>query len=424
MLRQTARSLVSRYRIGSAGGRRSRSKPHGLVVGLSPTATGNRGDQALNTAVIEALLTHNNEHILAMMTGTDRPDYLPLGDRLTLTDDCIPLFTTRRAFSEEGTFLRHIESSRALAVHGADVVDESYGSERSAGTFRALELAGRLGLDCRLLGFSVSNEPSESFRDRLLTLPENVRLMLRDPVSFRRLRDAGVERAELVADTAFTLVPAKVAEIDDSIRQFFDDAHGLSSGGGVVGVNLTNAILGKNKENFEQTVTLFAQALTRLLKERNERVMLLAHTLRGVDELRPVYERIDASLRDRVMLVDPLPHARVLKRLAGMCRHVFSCRMHLAIATLGMARPVSCFPYQGKFEGLFEHFGLDRGGLLSRDQLPKSSAELAHWMSGRLDQTDALAAQVAAKLPEIKRLAWKNYGGLIPQAALAKLGVA
>ena len=86
--------------------------------------------------------------------------------------------------------------------------------------------------------------------------------------------------------------------------------------------------------------------------------------------------------------------------------------MHLAIATLGMGRPVTCFPYQGKFEGQFEHLRLPLEGLIPIAELSRSPEEIAARLAARIEASDAEAAHIQAQLPRIRELALKNFEGL------------
>jgi polysaccharide pyruvyl transferase WcaK-like protein len=73
--------------------------------------------------------------------------------------------------------------------------------------------------------------------------------------------------------------------------------------------------------------------------------------------------------------------------------------MHLAIAALGMNVPVMAATYQGKFEGLFHHFGLDDKYLLTPDRF--LSQEMIDTFSMFVEELPILSQQVAEKMPEV-----------------------
>jgi polysaccharide pyruvyl transferase WcaK-like protein len=82
--------------------------------------------------------------------------------------------------------------------------------------------------------------------------------------------------------------------------------------------------------------------------------------------------------------------------------------MHLAIAALGMGVPIAVVSYQEKFEGLLDHFGLDRSVLISPRQFGDFES-VWNWMEAALHSRTELAAQVRAKLPGVLDLARRNF---------------
>ena len=102
--------------------------------------------------------------------------------------------------------------------------------------------------------------------------------------------------------------------------------------------------------------------------------------------------------------------AQEVKGIVGLCRHVLTSRMHVAIASLGMGIPVTTFVYGGKFEGLYEHFGLRSGMLAPRDLAGEEA--LTHVLTARIRESGDEAAHIAIRLPHVLDLARRNYQGI------------
>jgi polysaccharide pyruvyl transferase WcaK-like protein len=82
--------------------------------------------------------------------------------------------------------------------------------------------------------------------------------------------------------------------------------------------------------------------------------------------------------------------------------------MHLAIAGLGKGIPVICVAYQGKFEGLYQHFGLATSELLSPSAFYTDQG-LRDALLQFVDQVDNIGERVRQKLPGVLGLSKNNF---------------
>ena len=405
------KSLCSRACVSAAvmwAGSRNRETPGKWLVCSAPVPERNRGDQALLRVVVDAL-----ERSPTQVTGTvlatsnQAFEAIQANERIHIRTDFYPLFLTQRCFREAMRFPRLAMAHDDLLMIGADVLDEGYSVARSSASLRVLEIAQHLGLRTRILGFSVNGPPSEGLRDRLHRLGGKTRLFARDPESFRRLHDAGVQGVEQAGDLAFLLDPADFDKVPEKLMKF-----ATTNRDKLVGLNLTEVVLrefGREEERLE----VVAGACRVLAAKDGYRFVLLPHDEpEGVEYMRRFQHRLERNGAGISCLVDPLPHCRVLKRVAGLCRHVFTCRLHLGIATLGMGRPMTGFPYQGKFEGQFELFGMDRDGLIDADRFPTSIDEMVSLMRHRIAQSDSIAEKIEKRLPQVRELSRRNFDGL------------
>jgi polysaccharide pyruvyl transferase WcaK-like protein len=94
------------------------------------------------------------------------------------------------------------------------------------------------------------------------------------------------------------------------------------------------------------------------------------------------------------------------KRLAGLVDLVVTGRMHLAIAAMGMGTPAIGISYQGKFEGLWQLFGLTDYVV---DARVLDSGQLEKLCVRALLHLDELTRCVVARLPEVLELARRNF---------------
>jgi polysaccharide pyruvyl transferase WcaK-like protein len=216
-------------------------------------------------------------------------------------------------------------------------------------------------------------------------------------------------------DLAYLLKPAPESDVPAADQNFIAGAPGS-----VIGLNIISKVLGKDGR-FNERMQLIANACKALAESDKCRFLLLPHDDHedSADLARLAQTLLEIGGESWSHLVTPVPRAAMAKRLAGMCTHLFTCRLHLGIAALGMGRPVTGFPYQGKFEGQFELFGLSEEGLISPDRFPTSVEELVALMRARIAQSDALAKQIQSRLPAVQALSRKNFDGLgsVPESA-------
>lgn len=81
--------------------------------------------------------------------------------------------------------------------------------------------------------------------------------------------------------------------------------------------------------------------------------------------------------------------------------------MHLAIACIGQGTPVACITYQGKFEGLFEHFELE--GMTIEPETLFNDGTLMKFLISLIDQREEIRHHIQSKLPKIQQLSRANF---------------
>jgi polysaccharide pyruvyl transferase WcaK-like protein len=291
---------------------------------------------------------------------------------------------------------------------GADVMDGFYSVEICEFLTGLLEVAAAVGAKATLLGCSFNQQPEADAIAALRRLPRQVRICSRDPVSQQRMEAALGRPVTLVADAAFLLPPSQTTS---PLLKWIQQQR--KAGRILLGVN-TNSTLINTVQHLdpEQFVSHYVATLTQLLADQqNLSFVLVPHDDR--------FEINDVSLANQVL--EQLPeHVKVhcnmlefptspgeVKTVCGELDLVVTSRMHVAIAALGQGIPSLSIGYQGKHEGLYEHFGLPE--LLISPAEAFAPQGLLHFIQQHLSQRQRLQAQVEAQLPQVQSLARLNF---------------
>ena len=388
-----------------------------LVLGRSrkvalfcpPVPEGNRGDQALLRSVVESLQGLNYKQIDLVQTSYHPVESIKPDQTIRILTPYRQVFESPLCFREQIAFVLYLLGKRDAILVGCDVLDEGYSAARSQGSLLAMYLAARAVRSARIIGFSVNDTSSDDlFKRFILVRQQGVKLFARDAVTHARLTKKNVPDVQLVGDLAFLLQPAKVDDLQDAdLRNFIREHQGR-----LIGLNFTDGVMGRGEAK-DKLFNNMVEVCGRLAKEMNLRFICIVHDDQGgVEYLRELHEKIEAAHPGICKITLPMPPASHLKCIAGQCLHVFTCRLHLGIATLGMGRAVTGFPYQGKFEGQFRHFDLAEDGLVRRETLPADADGLTELFRKRIQASDTLARQVQAKLPGVLEKVRLNFQGL------------
>lgn len=370
-----------------------------ISIVLPPIPSENLGDQAMVLGAI-AELRHRGSCHAQLITSGPRFDFdLDTISPVRLSDRH-QFFCSERSFYEECGLIKDFAQSFQLLVFGADVLDGHYGESRHLRTFAAIKRAVELNVPVRVIGFSISDTPSPDAISFFRDYSEHVELYPRDPVSMRRLSDAGATNLTLGADVAFLMPTASDTMVSDEVKTFFG-----AFAGNVLGISLHSNFFGKEPE---QLVRYMVEVFGELAKHENFGLLFVPHHPADLDYFQLLEKECPAALRTRCHFVTEFPSAPVAKRMFACCRHVLSSRMHVAIAALSTQTPVTCFPYYGKFEGLFEHFRLS-DSLIYANKFPPSPAGLAEVLIARIANGPEIRDRIASRLPAVVELSQRNF---------------
>ncbi|MCK1397394.1 polysaccharide pyruvyl transferase family protein [Bradyrhizobium sp. 4] len=368
-----------------------------------------RGDEAMiEAAVGEMKQAHPNiEVYIVTATKAASAEVRAMGFR--------PLELWRQPFSYM-TMAQELSLTRPDfgMVLGADVLDGYYSPVDAARMLLVADLMAACGAKVSVLGFSFNSRPAKALREVFRLLDPGVVLNLRDALSLQRFKDFAPNRAHLVSDSAFMLVPqpetAAVTQIEAAI------AEQRRQGRNVFVFNIHPMLFRKSEPaKLQRMIELAASAMGRMSREHNASWVLLAHDYRpGIADdicLRPLAGRLRAALGDHIHHVEHILSASEIKAVVGLVDGVVTGRMHLAIAALGQGTPVAAITYQDKFQGLFAHFGVSESLLLSPEQL-LAGDNLEKFLLRFLGAYETAGAQVRNMLPTVMELSRANIAPL------------
>lgn len=379
--------------------------PKLLIVPCDPwTVTGSRGDEAMIAALVQDFRARfpQGEVILVSALGA-KPECIRTG---VLADARIePVWRGRVPFLNIIRCVRN-EAPSECFVLGADCMDGHYSVLTSLTLLVTADLCARR-VPTRLTGFSFNGNPSGilPFCFRLVT--RSLPFYLRDPVSLQRFTDKTGCRAEQVADVAFLMCPIETAKTR-LIAQWISRER--ERGQRVLGFNVHAHLFADDPGKRPAALAEIGRQVC-VFMENNPTIscLLVPHDFRSGGDwacLEPVAEQL-RHLGDRVSLIRDTLSAPELKAVCGELDAVFASRMHLAIAALGMGKPVAGFGYQGKFAGLFQHFGYPRHWLSDVAQADR----LAEVLEAFAAAWPHLTRHVSERLSAVLSLAKKNLFG-------------
>lgn len=301
-------------------------------------------------------------------------------------------------------------------VTGADIMDGHYSPVMSLRMLIAADLLARWGAKTAFIGFSLNKNPAPLVRYAFRRLHPDVRVNLRDPLSWERYQQVSGRRGNLVADSAFLLEPeATLSEESAGVVTWMKACS--DSGRRVVILNLHPMLFSANEASTATRKLMHAMlaAMSALTEKYHLSWLLLPHDNRptsgDMTTLAALDRSVDPMLRDQVRLVAEPPSAAEIKAIAKYADCAITGRMHLAIAVLGQSKPVMAFAYQDKFAGLLQHFKMPDWLVLDA-QAATESGYLTACVERFICELPALRAEVEKNLPAVTAAANSTFEGL------------
>lgn len=404
MIIKYIKTIVFKIAISIIRKLRKLSLSHKLSVLILPASSpGSLGDEAMLIGLLSEVQQTNVERIGLVTYKTD-DKWINISN----VDEVICLPQRRYEWI---SFLKKISTYSHLFINGADVLDGHYSVAKSIRRIRVASIAAKIGLKTTVTGFSFRDNASIEVIEELQRLPNSVRLCVRDPVSYRRLTANIKSELDLVADLAFLLKPEKTS-IYYKFKKIISECY--VDGRIVIGINFNRQVLQSMDEQLViELQNTYIYVICELYKwNKNIFFVLIPHDFRGDQsdfiKNEEIYSLLPGAVKSNCTYVDEVINSKEVKALVSLMDVVFSGRMHLAIACLGQGVPVGCLGYQGKFEGLYEHFCLE-DSIISPDNFIENKETALGFLKMLIMNRDKTRNNIKEQLCKVQRLSKDNF---------------
>ncbi|MGI9822616.1 polysaccharide pyruvyl transferase family protein [Agromyces sp. Marseille-Q5079] len=374
-----------------------RSVELGRVIVIAPPASGNIGDEAMVHAVGQRIGPRMRLVVTGETIRADHPDM----DSVHLPDLVYPRRLS--AFIRANRDLaRLVEAGDAVAVLGADMMDGGYSPGAARRRWAIVGQAGRAGHDARVLGFSWNGRAPRSVkRAARRAAKHHAQLLARDPVSLRRLQRDSITTATAAADVVFS----RAGMPGEMHTSELDRIAGVAAGASFAIVNASALVARKVDRHVEHYVRIIE-----CLNARGLHCVLLPHVIRSSGNDLEECERIARAVGHAgLSIVKEQLDPETVRLLARRADVVVSGRMHLAVMALGELTPAVTIGTQGKVEGLMELIGRPSLCIAPSESL---GDDVIHEVESVLAEPARIRTQLKLNIPDIRRLAERNFLGL------------
>jgi len=383
------------------------TKRANTCVILPPAPPGSLGDQAVMQTLVNELCKKGTSRICVIA-------YNDFGEWSFLSEvtkgPCLDKLEKMGGnFILPFWFLREITKFESFYVIGTDVLDGKYSERGSLQRLKLMEIAGKAGVDVKVVGFSFNETPEPSCVKALRDLPRGIILKSRDPLSKARIESRTHRQVILTADIAFLLEPNEDSETVSNIISWIK--HEKKRGRIILGLNINHHLTClKPKLSTDEILDKYFSVFYKKISQENISVIGIPHDYRGkvndVTLLSDFARKFPSEISRHILLMPSPDTPGEIKTVCKYLDIVFSGKMHLAIASLGVGTPVGCMTYQDKFEGLFEHFDL-KDCLIGVDEA-MSGNTMEQFLNRIIEKRAETRQQINNRLPYVKELARRN----------------
>ncbi|GAA5217693.1 polysaccharide pyruvyl transferase family protein [Corallincola platygyrae] len=386
------------------------SKEIDSLVIISPHAAdpmASKGDEAMLVGVVKKLKALNPklEITVAVAEEYKNDKISPLGVKIK------PFWSY--PFDLKSVFKECLKYDACFCI-GADVMDGHYTSIKSLRTWMLADLIARTGRPTTIGGFSWNQSPTKPVVDFVKdSLTPKLNVFLRDDVSHSRFVSISNHPAKVVADNAFLLQPSAEKGIEEVLNWVTKQRN---DGRDIVAFNVHPMLVpDRNPQAISELVNACVNSAKKLIEDQGASILLIPHDYRdGVGDLE-MLAQVEAGISNKeyVFNFTDMASAAQLKELAKSVDLVITARMHLSIGALGTGTPILCITYQGKFQGLMNHFSLSHDVLITPDEA-RDVAKFEEFCLAGFAQKAELRAQVEKELPTVKEKSLLNLRAMLP----------
>ncbi len=382
------------------------ANPNTAIV-MVPSWEGSIGDEAVIDSITNQLKKQGKEVTLIHFAKVREWSFLTKIDNWYSIDG----YFRGNGFKFHLGLMKLLSKNREFYALGTDMLDGCYAEWLTLGILRIVEQASKSGLKTNIVGFSINTWQNENCIKALGALPKAVKLCVRDDVSKERLQALLPKRKlSLTSDMAFLLEPQKTNLIIDNVESWILEQK--ESDKLVLGINISPQLF-NDTEKTNLFVEKFCNALRNLEAKSDFEFafVLISHDLRDYNSditiLTDLYNKCTQKLNSKLFLIEKRIMASEIKYIAGMLDVVVTGRMHLSIASLGQGTPIGCMVYQGKFQGLFNHFDLPEKYLFNPRECDTES-ELLDFITLIVGERNIIKDIVTSNLKHVKSLSKEN----------------
>lgn len=374
-----------------------------LVPADASSVGGSLGDQALLGGLASGLIRYGIDEVrIVCRPGTE----MPVIPGLNIVP--IPIWFN---YLKSNQLVKELRNAHWLVVMGADTLDGFYSRKESLVRLLITSFNALDGSASSVMSFSFNDNPDSCVSRAFRRLPSSVNLCARDAISLQRIVLASGKVSEAVADLGFLLEPKLGCDLEINVGLWC--ASHRAAGRKVLAWNVSPHCLKLLSQDLSDTaVNANAAAIARLLTNKNVAVVLVPHDFRGHASDSDLLERIDFKLanvdRTRLMRLKGPYSAEEIKATCAHFDFLFTGRMHLMVAALGMGVPAAAIEYQGKFSGLFQHFGLGSDNAITPIGVC-NPLSLYEFVADRLDQSAITRNLIRTRLPDVLKLSERNF---------------
>lgn len=362
---------------------------------IPPPGNGNIGDQAMCDAFCEyykgvcVIVVENADGIILPKVYADKIKIIEVPNLIDagFIRNLIAIFK----------LVRYSNQMSALSVIGADIIDGSYYLKESVNRLFILRIFANLKVKTRILGFSWSEKPEEISTHMLRGVGHDTKLLVRDPISLKRLLDAGVEPLTLCSDLVFSDLST---EEHAAIQEWID-----KSKKPFVVVNISG--LSKNSSG-DSTVEIneYSKVIS-YLHNLNYRIMIMPHVFREKNgDTRIAKELFNLSCTPDDLLIEDRFTPANERLIMKSAEFLVTGRMHPAVIALSVGTPVIALETGDKVYGLMSLFNLEILCVQRHFNFSEVICKKIEYV--KMNQIQ-ISQQINSILPKIQELSKKNY---------------
>ena len=368
----------------------------------APASAGSYGDEAIFQGIESAYLRpHQLMPRQVLLKG-----FSPIAMRI---EQLAPITVFDESIASDLSFIWALRKARSFLVPGADVVDGVYSAQQARSYLYLLNLANKVGVPSRVLGFSFSTSPAPDVVSDFKKLSRQILCCVRDADSKKRFDEACGAASIQVADCGFLMKPA----IDSMEGKEIEAWIGSEKAGGnlilALNANAQTAV-GQSK----QICAAYAALIQGISVKEKIRFLLLPHDNRGEhSDYRmndAIFKLLPDDLKEQVRVVEHPLFGWEARALVSKCDLLVSGRMHLIVAALGERIPCIGIDYNAKFSGLMSFFDLVDRVIDARKAY--ADGALSSVVVPALSELSAMSAKIVQHHSDVMTLARRNFDGI------------